>query len=1111
MIWKLTLREIKESLGRFLAILAIVALGVAFYAGLTVMKRAMVETAELYLQEHNFYDYRLLSTAGFREEEAETLQQKDGVEAVEGAVSFDIMYESEDGNTAAIKAYSITEEVNQLELLKGRMPESADECVVDANLFSEAFIGRDLVLAENNAEKDLEYFAYKEYKIVGIVQSPLYIQFERGNTSLGSGKLAGFVYIPYEGFDFDYYTELYVKFAEDLPLYSDAYEEFLEEKELLWEAYAEEAAQLSYGGILADAKEKLADARAEFEAEKADTEVELADAAEELADAESKLADGERQLADARQELADAKETIAEKERELAEAEITIADNEKDLAEGEVQLEEGIAQWEAGQDVLDASRLELMVAQAQLAQQKAQLQSAESDVLTAETTLITAEAALNAIKELYGEDSTQFAEHEKQIADAKAQLAAGKTALTEGKATIASYEKQLNDGLAQINAGQQELDAARKEIEANEKKLAEGKIALADAKAQIKDGKKQLEDGKKDLEEGEVTLLEKEQEFADAKAEYEDGLKEYEEGLAEFQEKIEEAEAELADAQKSIEDMEEPDSYLLGRDTNVGYVCFENDSSIIEGIAKVFPVFFFAVAAFVCITTMNRMVEEQRTQIGVLKALGYSEATIMMKYMVYSGGAALAGCLMGFFGGSWFFPQVIWYAYGIMYNVSGLLYILDGRLALIALVVSVLCSMGSTWISCRVELHQVAAQLMRPKAPKAGKRVFLEYLPFIWKRLGFLKKVSIRNIFRYKKRLFMMVLGISGCTALLVTGYGVKDSIADVADQQYGEIQIYDVSIVLSEGFTRADGSMIEEAVEVSDRDYAAVYETNYDLVTEQGRKALTLVVIDAKTDMTPFIGLHTKDKEPIAFPERGEVVLTHKMAENLGVEIGDAVTLENEDGQSITAKVSGINHNYISSYAYLTGDTYEEQTGEQTVYKNVYVNLPENADIHQISARLMQSEKVATVSVNKDMLGRLDSMMQSLDLIVVVIILCAGGLAFIVLYNLTNINITERIREIATIKVLGFTKAETASYVFRENVVLAGMGIAVGLILGRYLHAFVMSEVRIDLVAFDVKVLPISYVYSALLTFGFAWFVNKVMGGKLERVNMTEALKSVD
>ncbi len=1139
MIWKSTFREIRQSLGRFCAILAIVALGVAFYAGLTVTKSAMVQTADNYLTERNFYDYRLLSTMGFRPEEVAFLQGKEGVARAEGAVSFDIICRDGSGADIVYKVHSITEEINSLELVSGRMPEKANECVVDSEIFTADDIGKSITLSANNAEEDRDYFEYEEYTVVGVVQSPLYIQFERGNTSLGSGKLTGYFYIPYEGFDIDFYTELYVKFTENFPMYSDAYDEFLEEKEVLWEEYAAEAAYMMYAEIKGEAEAELKDAKDEFAAERADAEAELADAWEELEDARVQLEDakaqledarveiedGEVQLADAKEELADARVTIADKEKELADAKSEIADKEKELSDGEQALNSGIARWNASKSQLENSKKELAQAKSDLEQQKANLESKEAELQSAEATIATMQTTLEQVGQLYGEDSSEWQELNQKLTGAKAELEAGKAALAEGKATIAAYEKQLNDSSAQLSAGEQQLANAWAEIQTNKKTIEDGKTALADAKLQIEDGERQIADGKAELEEGEQTLLEKEQELADGKAEYEDGLKEYEDGLAEYEDglaeyedglaefntEIADAEKEIADAEQEIAEIEVPESYLLGRDTNVGYVCFENDSAIIEGIAKVFPAFFFAVAALVCITTMNRMVEEQRTQIGVLKALGYSERTVMTKYMFYAGSAAIAGCVIGYAGGTWLFPRVIWVAYGIMYSMNGLLYIFDWQLAVISLVVSVLCSMGATWLSCRVELNQVAAQLMRPKAPKSGKRVFLEYIPFVWKRLGFLRKVSLRNIFRYKKRLFMMVMGISGCTALLVTGYGVKDSIADVVSQQYEEIQIYDINIVFTEAYTEADAAAIESAAGVSSDAYVPVYETNYDLVTEQGRKAVNVIVSDSETDMTKFIQLRTDEKKSIAFPGVGEVVITDKLAEDYELQVGDTITLQNEELQTLTVKISGINQNFIYNYAYINNETYRQQTGSEPEEKNVYLNVPEDVDLHLVSAELMGEDNVASATVSRDMMVRLNSMLKSLDLIVLVIILCAGGLAFIVLYNLTNINITERIREIATIKVLGFNKKETASYVFRENMMLAAMGTAVGLVLGHYLHLFVMSQVSIDMIAFDTHVRPVSYLYSVLLTFGFAWIVNKVMGRKLDNVSMTESLKSVD
>lgn len=557
--------------------------------------------------------------------------------------------------------------------------------------------------------------------------------------------------------------------------------------------------------------------------------------------------------------------------------------------------------------------------------------------------------------------------------------------------------------------------------------------------------------------------------------------------------------------------MEAPDTYVLGRDTNVGYLCFENDSAIVDGIANIFPVFFFLVAALVCSTTMNRMVEEQRTQIGVLKALGYGKGVIMSKYLFYAGAAALTGCAAGFFGGTWLFPRIIWSAYGIMYRVEKLVYVFSPVLAVISLAAALLCTMGVTYLTCRQELSEVAAELMRPKAPKAGKRVLLEKIPFIWKRMSFLKKVSVRNIFRYKKRLFMMVVGISGCTALIVTGFGIKDSIAGIAEQQFSEIQIYDLGLTLSENITEETKQEIRNAAGENMDGMYVLSETTMDLVSEIGRKSVNVVMADSAEDIGAYLNLHTREREPLSYPEAGEAVVTDKVAKELGINPGDTVSLQDEEQNTVSVKVAGISRNFIYNYVYIDRAAYAQQMGQEPENKSVWMNLREDADAHQTAAALMQVEEVSNVTVNEDMKERFDSMMSSLDLIVAFIILCAGGLAFIVLYNLTNINITERVREIATIKVLGFYKKETAAYVFRENAMLTLMGALAGLPLGCLLHRFVMSQIQIDMVAFETLVTPLSYCLSAVITFVFGWLINRLMRFKLNRVSMTESLKSVD
>lgn len=1125
-IRKTTFREIKSSFGRFMAIFAITALGVGFFAGLKVTKTAMLTTVREYLNNHGFYDFRLVSTLGFEQENVDTFQNAKDVAAAEGSVSFDILYNLEDGGQGVVKAFSVTQDMNTLKLVSGRMPLEENECVADSGMLGKSDIGSTIYLSEDNAQEDLEHFTCREYTVVGLVQSPLYLQYERGNTTLGTGRLDGFIGLLPEGFSTEYYTDIYVKFDRDYGLYSQEYDDFMEEKERIWEKLVLEEALARYEKLRGDTGEEIAQGRSELEEKKAQGERELADAAKTLEEAEAQLADARRELEEGEEEIREnqaeidgAKALLKEKEAELNQGEATLKEKETELAEakklvdssevtlrsGERQLADGKAEWRSKKESVETMKTLVLEAKTQIEIQSQELARQKADLQAKVDAGEISGEAYNVAAALIESGEQTLAGYQQRLAEKEAQLAEGEQQLESAWQQVVESEQQLNNGWLALADAKQQLSDGQIALADGKKEIADGRKALEQAREELAEGEEALAEGKKELEEGRAVLEEKEAEFAQGKNEYEEAEKE-------FDTRIAEAEAELADAESRLADLEEPDVYVLGRDTNIGYVCFQNDSNIIEGIANIFPVFFFLVAALVCITTMNRMVEEQRTQIGVLKALGYGEITIMAKYMIYSGLAALSGCVFGFLAGTWAFPRIIWFCYGMMYRADAIVYVFDWKMALISLTVSLLCSIGATWLSCRVELREVAAALMRPKAPRAGRRVLLERISFVWKRLGFLRKVSLRNIFRYKKRLFMMVIGISGCTALLVTGFGIKDSIADVAYMQFREIQTYDIGISLKEA---ADQDFQEELDSLEGvAEYTFAMERNMDFVSEEGVKSVYLVV-GTEEGMKPFLNLHTRKGEAIPYPGEGEAVITDRLAEDYKVSVGDRITLRDENLATFTVTVSGICENYIYNYVHISEDAWRKITGEEPERKTVYLNMAaageDTADAHGLSAELMKLGQVANVTVNEDFMDRIGNMMASLDIIVVVVIVCAAGLAFIVLYNLTNINITERVREIATIKVLGFYKRETAAYVFRENIMLAALGMACGMVMGYFLHIFVMHEIRVDLMSFDIRVKPVSYVYSGLLTLGFAWCVNKVMEGKLDRISMTESLKSVD
>lgn len=1030
-MWKTTYREIRQSFGRYAAILAIVALGVGFFVGLMVVTPAMVRNGGRYLNSHDLYDLRLLSTLGFEKDSVDAFTGREDIKAVEGAVSSDFLAVDESGKSRVLVAQTLLEVQNQVELKAGRLPEAADEIVVDSSLFSKDDIGKTIQVSDENSEETADLFAYDVYTIVGVADASYYINYQRGSTTLGTGRVSGFVYMLPDGFDTDYYTELFVRLDQNDRIYSDAYKAKIEDLKTWAEPIAEQEVQKRYDSLKADAQQKVDDAQKELRDQTADARTDLEEAKQKLTDGQKELADGKEQIADAKKQLQQAKQTLAQKQTELN--------------NGRAQLVDGRSQLEAGQAQLDSARAQLNTAIA-AAQSAGSQAGAESGV--------------------------------------------------SGSAAVS-----LAQQLAQLDAQQAALDAQRNQLESSE--------------AELTAGEKQLAAAKRELSSQEEQLNEQEQKLADAEKELADGQKEYEDGLQTLDEKTADAKEEIADAQKQIDEIQEPDVYVLGRDTNIGYASYENDSTIVAGIAKVLPFFFFLVAALVCMTTMNRMVEEQRTQIGVLKALGYSEARIMGKYLFYAGSAAGIGSVIGFLIGSTIFPTVIWNAYKIMYHMGDYELMFDPGLAVASLAVALLCSVGVTWLTCRYELMSTAANLIRPKSPKSGRRVWLEYIPLLWNHMSFLAKVSVRNVFRYKQRFFMMVIGIGGCTALLVTGYGIKDTIADIADMQYEEVQLYDMSATLKEGYPDADAADFSEltgALSGSSKDWMPFCEISMDLTGRSGVKTANVVIPQDTGAAQEYIRLRTEEGEDIPWPGEEEAVISAKLARKCGIRVGDTVTLRTEDGEKLKVKVTALSRNYIYNYVYISPETWELDNGSDPVYKSIYIHASEGAqENRELSEKLLACDVVSAVAVNADMLSQINKMMSSLDAVVLLVILCAGALAFIVIYNLTNINITERIREIATIKVLGFRPKETAAYVFRENVVLTALGTIVGLGAGICLHRFVIANIDVDMVTFQPRVLPFSFVKSILLTFVFMVIVDVVMYLKLERINMAESLKSVE
>ena len=1222
---KSTLREIRQSLGRYLAILAIVGLGVGFFAGLRMAQPDMMATGVAYLRDHQLFDFQLMSTLGFTQEDVAAFSRMEGISAAVGSVYTDFLMEREENEELVVTARSLTGDINRMELMAGRMPEAANECVGDSRFFTEEDLGTAVRVSPNNDEDTLELLVYDEYTLVGLVQSPYYLNYERGTSSIGSGSVSAFVYIPEEGFDFEAYHEIYLSIADGADAYSDAYEDQIDSLKPQVEDLLSQRAELRYDTLYSDAMEdileaeqELADGWEEYRSERSDAELELSDALQELLDGEADYAqgvkdyeqgkidyaeglqeyeDGLKEIADAEQELKDGWQEYydgkAEAEQELRDAYQELLDAEAEYADGLAEYEDGLkelqdaeAEYEDGLSELEDARDQLYDAEEELDRGWEQLQDAKdqleegeaqygqlqelyqageqlADGLSAMTgisdpsTLVGYIGSLSPDDPIYagidqalqaqGSSAAEFVggwqaaesqlggslndatlqglrneldqgriEYEEgllEYEDGVAQYEDGYAQYLDGRDELRDAREQLDDAWAELDEGKQELDDGRAELDDGWREYYEGAAEaeqeLQDAYQELLDGEQELADGKQELEDAKVELEDAKKDLDAAQREYYDGEAEADREFLDAETELSDAEKELSDAREDLKDLRRADTYTLTRDENIGYVCFDNDTSIVAAISVVFPVFFFLVAALVCMTTMTRMVDEQRTQIGVLKAMGYGNGQIMGKYLFYSGSAAVIGSTVGYAVGAHWMPWIIWEIYGVIYSFAELTFVFDPVLAAVSFAAALLCSMGATFLSCRVELTKAAAELIRPKSPKAGRRVFLEYITPLWRHLSFLHKVSIRNVLRYRSRLIMMVLGIGGCTALLVTGFGLRDSIKSVVDDQYAEITLYDYNVSFQDPQDQEDVAEYLAACGWEAENSLLVHNGSVDIRTGRNSKSVNLVV-SASNTLEGFISLHSGERT-VEYPASGEVVINIGLAENLGIAVGDTVELRDDDVGTLTVTVSDICDNYVYNYVYVSPDTYLDQLHEEPEYKNLYLLGHEGADPYQEGAVLSDDDGVSNVAISEATRSQVDSMLTRMDYIVVVVVVCAGALAFIVLYNLTNINVTERIREIATIEVLGFYQNETASYVFREIFMLSALGSLVGLLMGKALHAFVMAQVQIDAMYFPSRIAPVSYLYSLALTLAFTLVIFLALKPRLRKIDMAESLKSIE
>ena len=1047
MLVKSTLREIKTSLARYLAIFAIVALGVGFFAGLKDCKPSMVKTARDYVDKYNLYDYQIACTYGIDLHSKEIAELHEGVSGAEASIQIDVMAETGEGDSVALKSISLPYDINKLRVVTGRLPEAADECVVDN--YSMATYdyneGQKITLSEDNDKDTLKKFKNKEFKIVGTINTPIYLDYQRGSTDIGNGNLTTFFFIPREAYDTDYYTQLYVKLDSKDEAFTREYEDFLKGKEDEMEDLASEINDARREKARKEAQDELEDKKKEYE--------------DGLAEYESEKRNAESEISSARSEIRSGRNTISSKRKEVN---ATIADLNKKKSEAEAadkKLDKGIADAEKSLEELNKNK----------------------------------SAADAGITELENKRKELEAGHAAGVVD--------DAAYNAGLAEISAKEQELNGNLKALNDRIQKAETGIKEAKEGKKKTAEGISKLNAGLAQAEEGLDTLASKEAELNSAERTLNEKE---AEANAEF-----------AKAEKELEDAREKIEEAQDKIDDMEKGSSYAFAVTDNTGYSSFDSNSSIVDNISKIFPVFFFLIAALVCMTTMTRMIDEQRTQIGVLKALGYSNASIAGKYLFYSGSAAFLGSIVGFLIGCKVFPAVIWKAYTMMYDFSESVdFVFNPALGAISLATALLCCMGATWLTIRKDFKIAPAELIRPKTPPAGKRILLERIKPIWNRISFLYKVSIRNIFRDKKRFLMMVIGVSGCTALLIAGMGIKSTIAEVANYQFEEISLYDFTVVFSKNMNdkrKAEFSDIMKKAGVSEKDIKYIHQAETTIVMPKGNTDVTCTAA-TPDDFDRYISLHAGDKH-IDFPAPGEVVVVKKLQHDYGINMGDTIRVR--DGfKEAEFRVSGVADNYVFDTIYMSEDTYEQGFGKKPEIKSALVIAGDGAtedEIRDAGTAAAGYDETAAVSVNIDTRDNVDQMMKSLNSVVYVVILSAALLAFIVLYNLTNINITERVREIATIKVLGFYQMETSLYVFRENMFLTAIAAVVGIPLGKWLLKFVIDNIVVKMIYFEPKLTNMDIILAVILTFVFALGVNLVMQRRLANISMTESLKSVE
>lgn len=1069
-------REIKISLGRFLSILCIVAIGVAFFAGIKASAPDMKNSADTYFDKYNVQDIQVYSTIGLTKKDVAAIKKIKGVKSVQPSFSMDTLSQI-DSTQMVIKviSYGIDQKMNKIRVVEGRMPERENECLVEASsatnkLYGTFHIGDTIKLQSGTDEALSKSLKHTKYKIVGTCYNPNYLSYEKGSSNIGSGTVNSFIYIQNTNVLKDYYTEVdvCVKGAKDLDCYSDEYFDVVDPVLKKIKKISNKQIDARIQSYQSELDEKKQQANDKFE-----------DAENQFNDAQNKIDSGLSEIQSNELKLQNSKDQINQGWNEYY-ANLKVLDNIPTLQNAIAQIEES------------EKKLPELLSQKEQVENGLQQINAEGDLNTKRTLIQNAIDFIDiALKKLENYPDSSDAETIRIKLNEKKELLQGQLSLIDQaiakKAELEAILPQIQSGIEQIQAGV----AKKAELQSQLNQLLNAKNELNNAYVSLINGQAQYEDGVSKIE--------------DAKNELNKSIEQLTLSKAEFNIQKHDALRELSDAQLEIDKMEGK-WIVLDRNSHYSYRDYGACADRMDGIAKVFPVFFFLVAALVCMTTMTRMVDEQRNEMGTLKALGYSKLQIASKYIIYALIASILGSILGCSLGMYLFPTVIFNAWNTLYNIDQIKFLFQPGLILLASGSVTGITLLATLYSIYSELIEMPSQLMRPKAAKAGKKILLERITFIWKRLSFLQKVTARNIFRYKKRFFMTIIGIAGCSALLVAGFGINDSISDIVNQQYNVIYHYDATVSAKTSEITSQIKSLKGVKDVYEEDHLAVTTKieNKDIST-------TVHIISNDKKFKDFCTLFNGNNEFDL--DDSSVVISQKMATKLNKKAGDTIKIKDANNKVIKAKIKGVFTNYVGHHIYASESLYKSwNTNAKTTHIYLIKSKKTTKKFERnLGNKIMNIDGVQSVTFYSSLQKNFKDMIKSISYIVVVLVISAACLAFVVLYNLSNVNISERKREIATIKVLGFTRKEVDAYINRETILLTILGSLIGLGIGIGLHHLIMNLAEMDDIMFGRTINSISYVISFVMTIGFNAIINLCMHKKLNNIQMVESLKAVE